>query len=354
MRFFDNIRPYVWMKPLDENSTEAITEHDPGALYECVYLKGHPALTASNSDDPPGSFYSKDVFKPHPSIPNRWKYITRLDDRITLVNGEKVLPLPIEGHIKQHPLVQDAVVVGVNRATPGLLVFQSEKAAAGDSQLEEEYLNAIWPVIEEANVRAEKFSQISRDLVAILPYETFLSSPRTDKGSLIRAQVYKKYAEVIDKIYTKFDEPEDGTLKLNLDQTREHLMRICNEELGLPVPDMDTDLFSLGMDSLKAIHLRRLILRDFHISGKKLGQNVAFETATVSRLAEEIVALQNGADTVHERRENSKEDELALMSDFVSKYSDFRGHVYRGQQREVKKSAVSCRIYCSFLTDLVC
>ncbi|KAJ5836569.1 hypothetical protein N7447_002595 [Penicillium robsamsonii] len=131
-----------------------ISETEP--LYECVYLAGHPALTTSNSDDPPGSFHSKDIFIPHPTIPGRWKFLLRLDDRITLVNGEKVLPLSIEGYVK------------VGKGTPGLLILRSEEARA-HSLSNEDYLNAIWPSIKEANCYAEAFAQISRDIVAILP-----------------------------------------------------------------------------------------------------------------------------------------------------------------------------------------
>lgn len=130
LRFFDAVRPFVWMKPVGDS------------LYECVYLSGHPALNISNSDEPPGSFHSQDIFAPHPTIPDRWKYVTRLDDRITLVNGEKVLPLPIEGQIKQHPLIDEAVVVGVGKAAPGLLIFRSVEA----KQLsDKELLDIIWP-----------------------------------------------------------------------------------------------------------------------------------------------------------------------------------------------------------------
>lgn len=86
IRLYANIRQYVHMSPLGDNT------------YESVYLKGHPALTTSDSDDPlPGSWHSKDVFTPHPNIPDVWKYVTRIDDRITLINGETVLSLSIEG-----------------------------------------------------------------------------------------------------------------------------------------------------------------------------------------------------------------------------------------------------------------
>lgn len=303
MKFFENLRPFIWMKPVGTD------------LYECVYLAGHPALTASNSDEPPGSYHSRDVFTPHPTIPDRWKYVTRLDDRLTLVNGEKVLPLPIEGSIKQSPLIQEAVVIGVGKSVPGLLIFRSDEAR---SFTDEQYLDLIWPTVEDANSRAEQFSQISRDMITILPVGSIC--PRTDKGSMIRAQVYAKYADVIEEAYTKLEQTTDGTLKLDQSNTVAHVMRVCREELGFPISSPDSDFFSEGVDSLKAIHLRRLILRDFKITDSKtIGQNVVFETGSVSRLAEYIQAVQSGQDT-------EVEDEVSLMPGLIEKYSTFRMH----------------------------
>ncbi|RMZ39252.1 putative NRPS-like protein biosynthetic cluster [Aspergillus flavus] len=303
VKFFENLRPFIWMKPVGTD------------LYECVYLAGHPALTASNSDEPPGSYHSRDVFTPHPTIPDRWKYVTRLDDRLTLVNGEKVLPLPIEGSIKQSPLIQEAVVIGVGKSVPGLLIFRSDEAR---SFTDEQYLDLIWPTVEDANSRAEQFSQISRDMITILPVGSIC--PRTDKGSMIRAQVYAKYADVIEEAYTKLEQTTDGTLKLDQSNTVAHIMRVCREELGFPISSPDSDFFSEGVDSLKAIHLRRLILRDFKITDSKtIGQNVVFETGSVSRLAEYIQAVQSGQDT-------EVEDEVSLMPGLIEKYSTFRMH----------------------------
>ncbi|OGM51363.1 putative NRPS-like enzyme [Aspergillus bombycis] len=303
VRFFENLRPFVWMKPIS------------GDLYECVYLAGHPALTTSNSDEPPGSYHSRDVFTPHPTIPDRWKYVTRLDDRLTLVNGEKVLPLPIEGSIKQSPLIQEAVVIGVGKSVPGLLIFRSEEAKSFSG---EEFLDLIWPTVEDANSRAEQFSQISRDMITVLPVGSVC--PRTDKGSMIRAQVYAKYADVIEDAYTKLEQTADGTLELDQNNTVAHLMRICQEELGFPISSADSDFFAEGVDSLKAIHLRRLILRDFKITDSKtIGQNIVFETGSISRLAEHIQAVQSGQDT-------EVEDEVSLMPGLIEKYSTFRRH----------------------------
>ncbi|KAJ5669929.1 uncharacterized protein N7477_005292 [Penicillium maclennaniae] len=309
LRFFDNIRQYIWMKPIGDS------------LYECVYLKGHPALTTSNSDEPPGSFHSKDVFTPHPTIPDRWKYASRLDDRITLVNGEKVLPLPIEGYIKQDVLIHEAVIFGLGKAVPGLLIFQSQEA--GDANISnDQYIDTIWPTIEGANARAERFSQISRDMIAVLPFAS--KFPRTDKGSMIRAQVYLQYAEVIESIY-KNAEQVVGDLRLDLTGTQSRLMDFCRGSLGVSLSGVEADFFAEGIDSLKAIHLRRLILQNFSFDQDALPQNVVYETGNVLRLAKHICAIQNGESVV------SKDTDADFVKNLIQKYSSYQRHIPRSE-----------------------
>jgi hypothetical protein len=310
------------MKPVSESDS----------LYECVYLAGHPALTTSNSNDPPGSFHSKDVFSPHPTIPERWKYMSRLDDRINLVNGEKVLPLPIEGHIKQHPLVHDAVVVGVGKAAPGLLIFRAHDAQT-KHLTDIQYLNLIWPTIQEANYQAEAFSQVSRNLVAILPHDA--KFPRTDKGSMIRAQVYQEYSGLIESLYTK-EQQVTGNLHLNVIETERILLQLAQQELGIPLSGVDANFFTEGVDSLKAIHFRRLILQHFKFgSGQIPGPNVIFEMGCISQLARSIYALQNG-----EILKNVA-DVTSVMTDLIAKYSFFERHVPKPHTLSTPKSVVS-------------
>lgn len=308
LKFFDNIRSYVWMKPISESDL----------LFECVYLAGHPALTTSNSNEPPGSFHSKDVFTPHPTIAGRWKYISRLDDRINLVNGEKVLPLPIEGHIKQHPFIHDAVVVGVGKAAPGLLIFRADEPEANRLS-DEEYLSAIWPTIQEANSQAEAFSQISRNLVAILPHGA--KFPRTDKGSMIRAQVYQEYSELIEGLYTEGKQMY-GNLQLDVVETGRILVQLAEHELGIALSGVDANFFSEGVDSLKAIHFRRLILQHFKFEvSQPPGPNVIFETGCISQLARHICALQNGE--IFEQVES----DASAMTELIERYSVFERHI---------------------------
>jgi hypothetical protein len=298
------------MKPISEAES----------LYECVYLAGHPALTTSNSNQPPGSFHSKDIFRPHPTISGRWKYISRLDDRINLLNGEKVLPLPFEGRVKQNRIVHDAVLVGVGRVAPGLLIVQADLPEVTQMS-EAQYISWIWPSIQEANAQAEQFSRISRDLIAILPYDA--KFPRTDKGSMIRAQVYDLYSDVIESLYSKVDHVVGG-LQLDTDETERILLRLAQEELQISLSGADANFFSEGMDSLKAIHFRRLILQHFSFGQKEApGQNIIFESGSISRLAQHICSLQNGNEVA------KTEDAISQVPNLIDKYSVFQRHIPR-------------------------
>lgn len=168
---------HTWAKPINKEA------------FGFVYLKEYYSTrTVTNLDDPPDSFQSSDLFTPHKSIAGAWKYFGRLDDRVTLINGEKVLPLPIEGRIWKAALVKKAVVFGIRRSIPGLLLFRGE----GASNLSDEaFISSLWTDIETSNRLAEAFSQIGRDMVVPLPVGIEIHT--TDKGSIIRTQIYARF-----------------------------------------------------------------------------------------------------------------------------------------------------------------
>ncbi|KAI1498277.1 hypothetical protein F5X99DRAFT_394174 [Biscogniauxia marginata] len=303
MRPFPKTAPYLQFVPIGEG------------LYECVVLDGLPTKVMSNSDDPPNSYHTRDTFVPHASIPNAWRYIGRLDDRVTLVNGEKVLPIPFEHRLRQHELVEEALIFGVGKAFPGLLIFPSEKSR-GLSK--EEILNELLPVIHVGNEAAEKFGQISADMVEILDHGT--SYPRTDKGTVIRAAAYKAFEKIIEEIYIRFethDDARDGARKV-LDQPGlvEYLLGIFTNKVGVKGLSEDADFFDCGTDSLQAVAARAKIMREIDIGETILGNNVIFEYPSVRKLAAYLYSLRTGEGLL-------QADETALMSDLISKYSDF-------------------------------
>lgn len=299
-RFLPSVLPHIWMKPIGSG------------LFELVCLEGLKSRVLSNSQDPPNSLHTSDLWSPHPEIPDFWKFVGRIDDRITLLNGEKVLPLPIEGLIRDDPLVREAIVFGFGRAIPGLFVFRSPLAA---HLSDDEFLWHIWPRIMQANERAEAFSQIVRELVLVFPPE--VEFPKTDKGSLMRLIGYKKFSEEIDEVYRKFEGASDPEVNLELGvlETLDFLLTICRRELGLDI-EVDTDLFAVGLDSMKAIQLASLIrngikLRDYC---RELSATDIYERGNLRVLAGWLCADGNLQDRI---------SEIEVMKALIGKYSQF-------------------------------
>ncbi|KAI0185904.1 putative NRPS-like enzyme [Xylaria flabelliformis] len=291
IRIYSNIREFITMCPIGDGQ------------FECVYLQGHPGLSTWNSDDPePRCWRSKDIFTPHPSIPDAWKYVSRIDDRITLVNGEKVLPLPIEGRVRDHYLVREAVVVGVDRPIPGLLLFRSQ---AADDLSNSSFLEAVWPVIEEVNLQAEGFSQITPEMIRIIGPD--IDYPRTDKGSIIRAQVYKQFSVEIENMYERLERSSEGTAKLDLSAIRELILSTYERIVGSHIGSIDTDFFTAGVDSLKAIQIRRVIQDTLYLGGKHLETNVVYNCRNVRRLADHLFSLSQGTGVENESVQSSME-----------------------------------------------
>lgn len=304
MRPLASVRPFLKMVPVGSNT------------FELVVLEGLPSKVLSNSDDPPNSFYTKDTFAPHPTIPDAWKCLGRLDDRVTLVNGEKVLPILYEHRIRQNQLVQEAVVFGVGRAVPGLLIIPSEHAK---SMSKEHLLKQVMPDIDDANSKTEAFGRISPEMVEVLNYDA--KYPRTDKGTIIRAAFYKQFDGLINDIYARFEAPEDKSennnlLKLGYDELVRYLLELFRTKLGTTALESSTDFFEAGVDSLQAITIRAHLMRELDLSGQTLDQNVVFEQPNVELLARHITSLRSG-------KTAGRDDEIALMRQLIAKYSDF-------------------------------
>ena len=105
----------------------------------------------------------------------------------------------MEGQIRQEAEVKDAVVFGIDKPVPGLLVFRANTAS---NQSDEAYNNKIWPVIEDANSRAEGFAQINREMIAILPPTVYV--PMTAKSSIMRGQIYKGFSSIMKRYIPKW------------------------------------------------------------------------------------------------------------------------------------------------------
>ncbi|KAL1653329.1 putative NRPS-like protein biosynthetic cluster [Didymella pomorum] len=280
-------------------------------LYECTVLPGWPSKVASNRDD--GSYATKDLFEPHPTIEKAWKYVARLDDTIVLVNGEKFNPVMMEGTIRSHKAVTETVVFGAARPYLGMLVVPSP-ATRGLSN--DEIIDQIWPVIEEANQTAEAYARITRHMIRVLPQDC--QFPRTDKGSIIRQAFYKQFAPEIESAYDLAATAQGDLKAFELPELESFIRTTVTKSLPQAEDiDRSVDFFSLGLDSLQSILIRTDILKTVDVSGNTLGQNVVFEYPSIAALSAHLHGLRTG--TVEEQTSVEQ-----TMQNLLSKYSDFK------------------------------
>ncbi|KAI0377293.1 acetyl-CoA synthetase-like protein [Hypomontagnella monticulosa] len=309
IRSYANLRQHMMFKKLDSG------------VYESVYLKSHPALMVSNSSDPAGSYRSGDLFTPHPTMEWAWKYVARADDRVTLLSGEKILPLNIEGTIRESPLVRDALMVGNDRLVPGLLVFRSTSSAGMSN---DEFIESLRPYIDRANKIADEFARLTPDM--IVPLAPEVEYPATDKNNIIRAAAYSRFEDVIEGLYNKDKDDANGhdgkDLKLNVQQLEQFIMKLIRQQAGIEVPDVEADLFAAGIDSLRAAQVRRLLQRSLDLGGHTLRTNIVYDAGSVARLARLLFAMRTGEEP--ENMRSSENEELLNMEKIIGESSNFR------------------------------
>lgn len=292
-------------------------EAQGGNLHELVVLHGWPSKVATNRPD--GSYALKDLFEPHPSIHGAWKYCGRLDDTIVLMNGEKAIPIAMEQAVRQHELVKDNVVFGTGKSQLGMMVIASELAASKNS---DEVIDAILPLITAENKALPAYAQLSRDMIRVLPCGT--EYPQTDKGTLVRQAFLRMFQDKIEEVYHESESKSGGTRVLDEQELRdfihEQILQLSSSSGdGQSISD-DTDLFSLGIDSLQSTRLRAKILKEVQMNGKTLPQNIVFEYPTIAKLADAIVSIRDS-------KAIETHDVIKEMGKLVEKYNSFPQHV---------------------------
>ncbi|KAK8855159.1 NRPS-like enzyme [Apiospora arundinis] len=344
---WDYVRPYANLRPHMIFKLLGGGGHAGGGssnVYEAVYLKSHPALKMSNSDNPPGSFHSRDLWTPHPVLPDAWKYVARDDDTVTLLSGEKILPLGIEGAIRESPFVRDALVVGNDRLTPGVLVFRAANdtatAPGGQPLSDAEFVDAVWPYVQAGNRLADEFARITRDMVVPVPAD--VSYPATDKNNIIRGAAYAQFQDYIDAMYVERslqkqmngDKASHKKHKLSVEELEVLIRDLLRDHADIDMPDVHADFFAAGLDSLRAAQIRRLLLQEVDLGGRSLPTNAVYDAGNISELARRLHAISMGEALVsndhittqsHHRPTNGGSDssDLRLMQQMIDEYGSF-------------------------------
>ncbi|KAI1074775.1 hypothetical protein F5B20DRAFT_573887 [Whalleya microplaca] len=238
---------------------------------------------------------TKDLYKPHPTVPDNWIYCGRSDDVIVFSSGEKLNPTTIEELIESHPLVKGALVFGSNRFEAGLLVEPTKSLK--DNIETKEFIDSVWAYVVRANEETASYGQITKPFLILSDPQKSL--PRGAKGSIQRANAVQLYKNEIDRLYKNggyvFDIPR-------LDVSSEAALATSIEamfytHLGVRSKlELDTDLFSLGIDSLQVINTSRLLHAGLEAAGPRvdaasLGTRVIYINHTPRRLANYIYSL---------------------------------------------------------------
>lgn len=176
-------------------------------------------------------------------------------------NGEKFSPSPIESVLRSDPNVADALVVGVNQSQIGCLIFPRDPAATDKIE------SALKELIVQANGQSPSHAQLGREMCLILSSEERIKAlPKSSKGTIQRGLAYDEFKPEIDRLYsTTANGHASSECKKALEgeELRQWLMErvldIAGRSDHAEADDVlleDSDLFSWGIDSVKAARLR--------------------------------------------------------------------------------------------------
>ncbi|KZP19605.1 acetyl-CoA synthetase-like protein [Athelia psychrophila] len=141
-------------------------------------------------------YATNDCWVPHPTKPNFWRIVGRLDDVLILASGYNMVPAPLENLIMSSPLVTGIVVFGRGRLQVGILLEPAPGVDVGDLP---EFRNRIWPLVEEANKIAPAFGRIFKEMIIVTAADRPLQ--RTGKGTVAKKATMMAYAAEIDALY---------------------------------------------------------------------------------------------------------------------------------------------------------
>ncbi|KIY63134.1 L-aminoadipate-semialdehyde dehydrogenase [Cylindrobasidium torrendii FP15055 ss-10] len=282
-----------WVRPSAVTIDYLVFEPQGDDTFELVIKDGFPTKVQTNRPD--GSYATKDLFRRHPDHPNFYQYLGRLDDTLVHSLGEKTNPVPMENCIRGNsPFVKEAIVFGAGRSQTGCLILPADE---GENMTTDEFLDMVWPVIEQANEEAPSHSRIVREMVEILPHDTVI--PVAPKMSIVRPACYAKFADIIDSVYKRMERDENVGEKKKLFgvELEDYLFKTVSSVLdthhaaGL---NLTVDLFAFGVDSLHASRIHNHIQQEIDLGEHKVGSTVVYDHPSIKKLAAYLEQLQSG------------------------------------------------------------
>lgn len=262
------------------------TEDD---LYELVVVR--PSSPAQHM---PLAFYTfpdlnewstKDLYKPHPTVPDHWLYSGRIDSVIVFSNGEKLNPVSIEETVSAHARLRGALVVGQGKFQAALILEPT--VYPPNAEEEEKLVEDVWSLIQEANKKTVAHGRISKDLVMVARSEKAFS--RSPKGNIHRYITTKLYEDEINDLY---ENAQVAGLSVTFDMISDEALfkslQTVFTSIGSPPLEPDMDFFAAGVDSLQVMTVTRKIRASLRAANLETGITTAtiYSHPTLQKLSE--------------------------------------------------------------------
>ncbi|KAI1748685.1 putative NRPS-like enzyme [Xylaria castorea] len=238
-------------------------------------------------------YRTRDLFEPHPKVPNTWRWRARADDIIVFLNGEKTNPVSMEQYIvaSNSDAISGAVIIGAQRFQAALIIDPS----AGDSPLttaeQASLIERIWPSVDDANKKAPAHARVEKSLI-LVAQQPFI---RSGKGTIQRAATVAQYTAEIDNLYAGADissflsgEGDQHTDVTDVNAVAQLVRNAARAITGLSELSNADNFFGSGMDSLQALRLVRAMRKA--LSRPNLALSTVYQNPTPLQLAASVLS----------------------------------------------------------------
>ncbi|KZT58729.1 acetyl-CoA synthetase-like protein [Calocera cornea HHB12733] len=324
---------------------------DSNGMSRLVVLDSDTHGIALSNVEGEEAFDTSDLLEEHWNYKGYWRLAGRSDDQITMANGEKTNPGPLEDIILGNTHVQAAIMFGRARDQVGVMIEPAQPVDITSNVQISHFRNLIWPEVEKANAIAPAYSRMFKELILVVdtakkPLE------RTAKGTVQRNAALKQYEEEIDAIYAAAEEPtkaEWAAAPMTWDNSAidAFVLRVTSgvmrPEGGHPI-QVDRDLFEQGCDSLQATYIRAAIMSALKISPAvsnlttSVPHNLVFINPTVDKLSaylQQAIGRAHGSSTTVLNSDSVEMEMMTLVRKYTGSFP-----LHRPNNRAVKGKIV--------------
>ncbi|KAF8496036.1 hypothetical protein JB92DRAFT_2991783 [Gautieria morchelliformis] len=266
---------FIW-RPVDNHSN----------LREMLVAPSATDCPAVINNENPKAYATSDIWEPHPSVPNLWKFHSRMGDVTVLSNGEKSNNKQIEELLLEDRRIHYVQVFGSGRPMNGVILQPRDSSISAS-----EFLSQIQATIEHANALIPKHSRLVRELILVAPADKPFAT--TDKATVKKKETLDKFQLEIEAAYEIMEEGGNGEdwafegSVSNEKDVKRFVRSAIHQVLGEGVPDGE-DLFEHGFDSLLSLRLRSALLsvsKKTVTSTQPMPRNIVYTYPSVNALA---------------------------------------------------------------------